>query len=82
MRQAIDAYRIEGIETTLAFGRFVVDHEAFISGRFDTHFVKQHYSPEAIVAAASAEERIAALAAARFYEQALAKLRLPQPTNA
>ena len=81
MRQAIDNYEIKGIETTLPFGRFVVDHAAFISGRFDTHFVKQHYSPEAIVAAASAEEQIAALAAARFYEQAVAQLQLPT-TNA
>ena len=27
---------IEGIETTLPFGSFVMDHQAFISGNFDT----------------------------------------------
>ncbi len=34
---------IHGVETTLDFGRFVLDHEAFVSGNFDTGFVGTHF---------------------------------------
>lgn len=46
MIRAIDEYRIVGVETTLAFCRYVMQHEAFTSGHFDTHFVKNHFSPD------------------------------------
>ncbi len=46
MIDAIDNYRIMGINTTLPFGRFVMTHDAFISGKFDTHFVQNHFSPD------------------------------------
>jgi acetyl/propionyl-CoA carboxylase alpha subunit len=42
MKRAIDDYTISGVTTTLGFCRFVMDHKAFISGKFDTHFVKNH----------------------------------------
>ncbi len=47
-KQAIKDYTIEGVSTTLPFGNFVLDHDAFVSGKFDTGFVKQYYTPEAI----------------------------------
>lgn len=47
MIKAIDHYIVEGVSTTLPFGKFVFQHEAFRSGNFDTHFVKKYYSPEA-----------------------------------
>lgn len=40
MKQAIADYKIEGFATTLPFGTFVMDHPAFVSAQFDTHFVK------------------------------------------
>ncbi len=46
MIRAIDQYKVLGISTTLPFGRYVMSHEAFISGQFDTHFVQNHYLPE------------------------------------
>jgi len=46
MKRAIAEYKISGIMTTLPFGAYVMDHEEFISGRFDTHFVKKYFSPE------------------------------------
>lgn len=46
MVRAIDDYEISGVETTLSFGRFVMQHEAFRSGDFDTGFVGQHFKPE------------------------------------
>jgi acetyl/propionyl-CoA carboxylase alpha subunit len=46
--RAIDEYAIGGVSTTLDFGRFAVDHPTFRSGNFDTHFVRDHYVPEAL----------------------------------
>ena len=43
LRRAIDEYLIQGLETTLEFGRYVLDHDAFISGQFDTAFVDDHF---------------------------------------
>jgi acetyl-CoA carboxylase, biotin carboxylase subunit len=47
MIRAIDEYKVVGLKTTLGFGRFVMKHEAFRSGDFDTGFVKNFYHPEA-----------------------------------
>lgn len=47
MIRAIDAYEVVGVETTLDFGRFAVNHPAFRSGNFDTHFVGLYHSAEA-----------------------------------
>ena len=46
MLRAISEYQITGIETTLPFGKFVLTHPAFTSGKFDTHFVATHFKPE------------------------------------
>ena len=48
MKRAMSEYRISGVQTTLDFAQFVMDHEAFVSGDFDTHFVANYYTPEAI----------------------------------
>lgn len=48
MIRAIDEYEITGIETTLGFCRFVMEHENFRSGDFDTRFVENHFRPEAL----------------------------------
>ncbi len=46
MIRAIKDYHITGIETTLAFGSFVMQHEAFVSGNFDTKFIEKHFKSE------------------------------------
>ncbi|MGA9239723.1 acetyl-CoA carboxylase biotin carboxylase subunit, partial [Robiginitalea sp.] len=46
MLEAIARYQVEGVETTLPFGAFVCRHQAFRSGAFNTHFVKDYYAPE------------------------------------
>lgn len=46
MIRAIEDYRITGLETTLGFCRFVMQHEAFRSGNFDTRFIEEHFRPE------------------------------------
>jgi acetyl-CoA carboxylase biotin carboxylase subunit len=46
MVRAIDDYYIAGCSTTLDFCKWAIQHEAFRSGNFDTHFVKQFFKPE------------------------------------
>jgi len=41
--KAIDEYQISGLKTTLDFGKFVLKHEAFRSGNFDTNFIKHYF---------------------------------------
>ncbi|NNK81990.1 MAG: biotin carboxylase, partial [Flavobacteriaceae bacterium] len=77
MIYAIDNYIVEGVETTLPFGRFVCEHEAFRSGNFDTHFVKNYYSPEALEAIRKEESEIAALIAVKKYLEDQKQLRIP-----
>lgn len=50
MKQAIAQYEIQGLQTTLEFGNFVMHHQAFVSGNFDTQFIKKYYTPEEIAA--------------------------------
>jgi len=61
MSRAIDEYQITGVKTTLSFCKFVMEHEAFASGKFDTGFVKDHFSPEMLDVVHDAEKEIAAL---------------------
>jgi acetyl-CoA carboxylase biotin carboxylase subunit len=75
MKTAIQQYQIEGIQTTLPFGKFVCEHEAFTSGNFDTHFVKNYYSPELLKAEQAKEGEIAALVGLRAYLQDNKRLR-------
>ncbi|MUP47227.1 acetyl-CoA carboxylase biotin carboxylase subunit [Gramella sp. BOM4] len=77
MIKAIDHYILEGVSTTLPFGKFVFQHEAFRSGNFDTHFVKKYYSPEALKEETEEEARLAALMALKQYLQDKEQLRIP-----
>ena len=61
MVRAIEEYTITGITTTLGFGKFVMQHEAFTSGEFDTHFVKKYFTPEVLQQDDKDEAKIAAL---------------------
>jgi len=70
MIRAIDEYEITGLETTLGFCRFVMQHEAFRSGRFDTGFVEKYFKPATWAAPAETdEERLAALLAVSLGSQ-------------
>jgi propionyl-CoA carboxylase alpha chain len=77
MLKAIQDYQVEGIQTTLPFGTFVCEHDAFQSGHFDTHFVKTYYSPEALKSKQEEEAKIAALIAVKQYIEDQKLLRLP-----
>ncbi|GAB5563887.1 MAG: acetyl-CoA carboxylase biotin carboxylase subunit [Winogradskyella sp.] len=77
MIKAIDNYHVKGVETTLPFGRFVCQHEAFRTGNFDTHFVKNYYSPSLLENEHKAEAEIAAKIALKRYLEDQKLLRLP-----
>jgi acetyl/propionyl-CoA carboxylase alpha subunit len=64
MIRAIEDYRIAGVETTLGFCRFVMEHEAFVSGNFDTHFVKKYFEPTVLQKEDKEGELVAALISA------------------
>ena len=69
MKRAIDEYQITGIETTLGFCRFVLDHPAFLDGSFDTNFVVKHFNPEALQPQVSeSEAEIAALVVSKLLQ--------------
>jgi acetyl-CoA carboxylase biotin carboxylase subunit len=67
MIKAIEDYHVEGVQTTLPFGKFVFEHEAFRSGKFDTHFVKNYYSAEMLKNQIAQEGEIAAKVALKQY---------------
>lgn len=78
MIKAIDNYHIEGVQTTLSFGKYVCKHEAFRSGNFNTHFVKKYYAPERLKEQIIAHEaKIAAIIAVKKYLEDQKVLRLP-----
>jgi propionyl-CoA carboxylase alpha chain len=67
MLRAIEEYKITGIETTLPFCSFVLKHDAFVSGKFNTKFVEEHFSPEKLeLKAEPEEEKLAAALAVHF----------------
>lgn len=74
MNQAIADYKIVGLETTLPFGKFVMENEQFISGDIDTHFVKKYYSPEALLKGQNVEKALAAEIAIKYYQEQKNKL--------
>lgn len=82
MLEAIEMYEIEGVAHTLLFGKFVFEHEAFLSGHFDTHFVKNYFTPEGIKATDEEEAKVAAAMAVHLYEKNKQRLKLPKTNGA
>ena len=69
MERALEEYEIAGVTTTLPFCLFALRHEAFRTGAFSTHFVDQHFDPEALFVDAPERDRLAALAATIYADQ-------------
>lgn len=65
MVRAIEEYHISGVETTLSFCSFAIQHEAFRKGKFDTNFVKLHFNPDFLNGKDTENMEIAALVAAQ-----------------
>ncbi len=79
MKEAIKAYKIEGIATTLDFGMFTCNHDAFVSGKFDTHFVKNYFSPDQINQENKEKKALAAKLALSYYLKEQQKVKIPTP---
>ncbi len=77
MIQAIAHYKVEGVQTTLPFGTFVCQHEAFRSGHFDTNFVKKYYDAEILKKQQETEAEVAMLVALKQYLTDQKIVRLP-----
>lgn len=69
MIRVIDEFQLEGIESTLPFGKFVMQHDAFISGEYTTHFVGNHFKPEYLKTTNKDDEALVAAVAALLFEK-------------
>jgi propionyl-CoA carboxylase alpha chain len=67
--RAIDEYEITGVQTTLGFCKYVLQHEAFTSGNFDTKFVEMYFKPEVLSPPPTADEELIAAALAVLASQ-------------
>lgn len=78
LKTAITQFQIKGIETTLDFGSYVLNHTDFIRGEFDTGFIQKNY--EAYLAGHNdAElEEAAALTALKIY---MTQVRIPKTSS-
>ncbi len=79
--KAINDYQIEGVATTLPFGMFVATHEAFISGRFDTHFVPNYFTSDSISEMRKQTGTAAGILAAYVHHQDGKQLKVPADQN-
>jgi len=78
MKEAIANYEVEGVATTLPFGQFVLDHPAFVSADFDTHFVQQYYTPEKLIESQREGAEIAAMLGLLYHLENKKKLKVPE----
>lgn len=82
MIRAIDEYHISGVQTTLSFCRFVMNHSVFQSGGFDTNFVNLHFSPELLNGPQNNDSKeLAALLSAYLIQNAKPKQSVPDNTK-
>ena len=69
MTKAIDEYVITGVETTLAFCKYTINHEKFKDTTFDTNFVKNYFfNPSVLDNFDPEEEKVAAMFAALLFD--------------
>jgi propionyl-CoA carboxylase alpha chain len=81
MVRAIDEYQVSGVETTLGFCKFVMQHPAFNSGQFYTNFVNKHFTPQMLEGTEAEEQEIvAALALQLLLAQGNTAKQIIEPT--
>jgi len=77
LKEAIADYEVEGVSTTLPFGLFVLNHPAFISGDFDTHFVQDYFNPQKMTDSLAEGAEVAALFGLKWHLEQRKKLVVP-----
>lgn len=78
MKKAIQEFEIEGIASTLHFGAYVMNHPAFISGDFDTHFVQKYWNREEMSKTLENPALVAAHVAEFLLEMSKENLAIPK----
>ncbi|MCB0667252.1 MAG: acetyl-CoA carboxylase biotin carboxylase subunit [Saprospiraceae bacterium] len=73
MLEAIKAYQILGIDTTLVLGLFVFSQEQFIKGDYNTHFLKDHFHMDQWREELQPKARVASYLAAYLHRDFLEK---------
>lgn len=48
MKRALQEYQVSGVETTIPFCLYVLEHPEFASGRYDTFFVEKHFQNDVL----------------------------------
>jgi len=77
MIRAINEYEITGLETTLGFCKFVMQHDAFRSGNFDTKFIEKYFKPSDLYGKPTREEEmIAAVLASELLDSSGSRINL------
>jgi acetyl-CoA carboxylase, biotin carboxylase subunit len=79
--RAIDEYYINGIQTTLPFGKWAVQTDAFRNGDFDTKFIDKYFKPEYLQESNPDAEVVAALLGSIIWEQEQKPLLATAQTN-
>lgn len=81
--RAIEEYEIAGVQTTLPFGKWALQQEAFANGTFDTHFIERFFDPACLRPDDDEAARVAALLAVQVWENGKNKNAVsPLPGNA
>jgi len=80
MIEACMKYKILGIETTLGFGRFVMNNKNFRNGSFDTHFIENNFNDKKYNNSYLNEEKMGAIFA-KYYINKLKSIILVTQTN-
>ena len=72
MKRAISEYKITGVKTTLPFAAFAVSHKEFVTGRFNTHFIEDYFSPSELDGKIDQDELVvSSLIAALHYDKTM-----------
>lgn len=66
--RAVDEYVIQGIKTTLQFGKWAVQQPAFKEGKYDTGFISKYFIPEFLQPIDKEEEEVLAIFSALHWE--------------
>lgn len=75
--RAVDEYKIQGIQTTLAFGKWAVRQPAFVEGKFDTNFIGKYFKPEYLMHETVEEAEVAAALASFLWEKGRKEVAAP-----
>lgn len=68
MIDVITDFKLKGVETTLPFGKWVMQHPEFIKGNLSTNFIKDYYQPGMLQPELTIEEeKVAAVMAVKAF---------------